>query len=145
MGHAPQDLKYRPGLSDQIIFDLIQFWYKRCRNLLIWFEIDSIQFTIRLDRTPCCSVEKNYCNHEICHSLRGHTPGCQKQLAKSFVIPFCKILTFYCHCFWFFGFKMFSKSNQIVSKIEKKKPFDWICIRLDSIWAKTFDLITEYD
>jgi hypothetical protein len=47
--------------------------------------------------------------------------------------------TFYSQILFLFMF--LSKSNRIVWKMS----FEWACIQSNSMWAKTFDLITRYD
>ncbi len=116
------------------------FRFKRCRNLSIrfWFDIDSIQFTIRLDRKPSQQSWKKKFSREIGQSLRGDPPQCQKQLANSFVITFCELSTFDCHGFWFLVFESCSKSNRIKSYRKKysiRSAFDSIT-KYDSIWIR---------
>ncbi len=72
--------------------------------------------------------------------FKGHPPGYQEQLAKSFVI------CIHLHVFWFLIFKIFSKSNWIKLYWKlKKKTFDLICVQFDSIWAKRFNSLTKCD
>ncbi len=78
---------------------------------------DSIQLTIQFDRKPLLQCWKKLLQSWNWSIFKGDTPGCQKQLAKSFVITLCEIFTFYCLCFGFFV----SKLNRIVSKIGGEK------------------------
>jgi hypothetical protein len=105
------------------------------RNLSIRFDFDSISIRYNLwfdsIENHLSSTEKNYFNREIRQSSRGNLPGCQKQLARSFVVTSCEFFTFYCQGNLIFCFQNLIKieSNRIVSKIGKK-----IWFNLHTIW-----------
>jgi hypothetical protein len=98
--------------------------------------------SIRFDRKLSQLSRKFFFSRKIGQCLRRDPPGCQKQLAKSFVITFCEIFTFYDHVFFIFCFK---NLLQIESYRRSKISFDSICIRFDSTQNIRFDSQIRFD
>jgi hypothetical protein len=114
--------------SFSIWFD---FRFRRRRNLSIWFDSNliSICFNLRFD-----SIENLFSNPKKIAMVKlgnfqGDPPKCQKQLAKSYVIPLFANFSIFTVKVFDFLFSKPSPNHQIVWKITKKRK------KIHSIWS----------